>query len=126
MDPSVVLASLISGMLGAMGFGGGSVLIIYLTALAGIQQKEAQGINLIFFVAISLFANIFNLKNQLIDKRESLHILPLSVIGLMTGYVLLPMIPSDLLKKIFGGALIILGLKELFSKENKKLHRRQG
>lgn len=124
MDFSVILASFFSGILGAMGFGGGSVLIIYLTAFAGIDQKKAQGINLVFFVAVSLFAIILNLKNKLIEKKECLRILPFSMAGLVIGYILLPMVPAHVLRKIFGGALIILGLKELLSRENKKMHHR--
>ena len=43
-------AGILSGMLGAMGLGGGGVLIIYLTLFANLQQQTAQGINLLLFL----------------------------------------------------------------------------
>ena len=50
MTVSVIIASFVSGLLGAMGIGGGSVLIIYLTTVLSLEQKAAQGINLVFFI----------------------------------------------------------------------------
>ena len=40
----------ISGICSAMGVGGGSILLLYLTAFAGYDQLSAQGINLVFFL----------------------------------------------------------------------------
>lgn len=116
MNLSVAFFSFLSALLGAMGFGGGSVLIIYLTSATDIPQKEAQGINLVFFVATAFFALISNTKKKLIDKSVLRTYLPVSVIGLITGFLLLPVIPSEILKKLFGGALLLLGLKELLTK----------
>lgn len=122
MKLSVAFFSFLSALLGAMGFGGGSVLIIYLTTATDMPQKEAQGINLVFFVATALFALIGNAKKGLIDKSSLKSFIPLSLIGLVIGFLLLPIIPSKMLKKLFGGALLILGLKELFAENNR--HRR--
>lgn len=116
MSFSVAFFSFLSALLGAMGFGGGSVLIIYLTTATDVSQKEAQGINLVFFVATAFFALISNAKKGLVDKSSLKSFLPLSLIGLAVGILLLPVIPSYLLKKLFGGALLLLGIKELFSK----------
>ncbi len=116
MSFSVAFFSFLSALLGAMGFGGGSVLIIYLTTVTDMSQKEAQGINLLFFVATAFFALISNTKKGLVDKSSLKAFLPLSLIGLAVGILLLPVIPSYLLKKLFGGALLLLGIKELFSK----------
>lgn len=120
MDFAVIVSSLLSGLLGAMGFGGGAVLIIYLTTFLSVEQKEAQGINLLFFVVTGLFSVIINGKNGLTDKKSLLKLLPFSLVGLTVGYLLLPIIETDLLRRLFGGALIMLGLRELFTKENKK------
>lgn len=124
MSLAVIIASFLSGLLGAMGFGGGSVLIIYLTTFLSLEQKEAQGINLIFFLFTGIFAIIGNASKGLIDKKSLLSFLPLCIIGLVTGYILLPMLDTLVLKKLFGGVLILLGIKELFSKEKQQKHRR--
>ena len=45
-----IFAAIASGILGAMGMGGGGILMIYLTVFAGLEQSLAQGINLLFFI----------------------------------------------------------------------------
>ena len=53
----IIAASFFSGLLGAMGFGSGTVLIIWLTSCLSYGQLQAQGVNLIFFIpcaAVSL------------------------------------------------------------------------
>ena len=122
MSLAVILSSFLSGLLGAMGLGGGAVLIIYLTAFLSVEQKEAQGINLLFFVVTGLFSVIINSKNKLTDKKALIKLLPVALIGLISGYFLLPIIETALLKRLFGGTLIVFGLKELFGK-NEKLHK---
>ena len=39
------VAGILSGLLGAMGLGGGGILIIYLSIFTSIPQAQAQGIN---------------------------------------------------------------------------------
>lgn len=43
-----IAISILAGAAGAMGIGGGSVFLLYLTAFAGLDQMKAQGINLVF------------------------------------------------------------------------------
>lgn len=117
MNIYVILSSFISGALGAMGFGGGTVLIIYLTSFLNLEQKEAQGINLVFFIITGIFALWNNSKNKLVDTAAVKKVLPLSLPGLIIGYMLLPIIPTSILGRLFGGVLLILGIKELFSKK---------
>ena len=45
-----IIAGLLSGIIGAMGLGGGAVLLIYLSLIKGTDQLKAQGINLLFFI----------------------------------------------------------------------------
>ena len=45
-----IIAGIISGILGAMGFGGGGILILYLTLYKDMPQVVSQGINLLFFI----------------------------------------------------------------------------
>lgn len=117
MDTAVIISSFLSGLLGAMGFGGGAVLIIYLTSFLSMEQKEAQGINLLFFAVTGLVSVIINGKNGLTDKKAVKKLLPVALIGLVGGYFLLPVIEPTLLKKLFGGMLIAMGIRELFIRE---------
>ena len=61
-----VIAGFLSGLIGSMGFGGGGVLIIYLTVFADTPQIKAQGINLMFFIPCAfLSVIIYTLKKQI-------------------------------------------------------------
>ncbi|MBQ7005044.1 MAG: sulfite exporter TauE/SafE family protein [Clostridia bacterium] len=120
MNAAIIISSFLSGLLGAMGFGGGSVLIIYLTTFLSLEQKEAQGINLLFFVLTGFASVLINTKNRLTDKRALFSLLPAAIIGMTAGFMLLPVIEAELLRKLFGGMLVLLGFKELFTKKDSK------
>ena len=45
-----ILAGILIGTLTGMGIGGGGLLVIYLTAVRGMQQLSAKACNLLFFI----------------------------------------------------------------------------
>lgn len=51
-----LLAGLVTGVLSGFGVGGGTLLLIYMTAFAGLPQDLAQGINLLYFLPAALTA----------------------------------------------------------------------
>lgn len=114
-----VIAGITSGILGAMGFGGGGILILYLTMYKDIPQLKAQGINLIFFIPSAILALIFHNKNRLIDRKAAIPLICYGLIGLALGYTLIKYIPENIISKIFSVVLITVGVKELFSKDKK-------
>ncbi len=119
MNISALLAGLFSGVLGAMGLGGGSVLIIYLTLFTDTEQLSAQGINLLFFIPIALLAVIIYSAKRKIRWRI---VIPLSlwgVLGATTGIMLTKYLGGNLTSKLFGGLLILMGLFEIFKRNNK-------
>lgn len=112
----VNIASFLSGLLGSMGFGGGSVLIIYLTLFASVEQVKAQGINLIFFIPCAVVSVIINLRKGLVKYREGLWLIIGGIFGVAFGYFLLKIIPKDALGRLFGGFLVLMGVYTLFKK----------
>ena len=107
-------AAFFTGIFAAMGVGGGMILILYLSFFAGYDQIAAQGINLLYFIPIAALAVIIHTKNKLIEWKK---ILPSLVIGSITavlGAVSADYLGSDVLRKIFGGFIIIIGIKEFF------------
>lgn len=124
MNITALLAGLFSGIIGGMGMGGGAVLIIYLSLFTDTPQLKSQGINLLFFIPIGLTALIiYAFKKQIKWKT----VLPLSlygIIGTFLGIMLTKYISNDWLSKIFGVFLILMALKEFFTKtvenDNKK------
>ncbi len=116
MNILALLAGLLSGIIGAMGLGGGAVLIIYLTLFADIEQLTAQGINLLFFIPIATVSVIIYSFKKQIKWKTVLKISAVGLIGTLLGWLLADFLGGKLISKIFGGLLLILGIKEIFSK----------
>ncbi|MBR5438355.1 MAG: sulfite exporter TauE/SafE family protein [Clostridia bacterium] len=116
MNIFTIAASFISGLLCSMGFGGGSVLIIFLTSFMNIPQKEAQGINLLFFIPCALYSVIRYKKDNLIEKKLIKPFVICGIAGVAAGYSLISFISAGLLRKTFGIFLIIMGAKDLLAK----------
>ena len=114
-----IVAGFISGTLGAMGFGGGGVLIIYLTLYKNLPQLTAQGINLIFFIPSAIIAIVKHNKNKLIEWNVSLPYIIYGIIGVTAGYFLVDFLDETILRKLFSLILITIGLKDLLIKDKK-------
>ena len=108
-----------SGILAAMGLGGGGVLILCLTVFDNVDQLKAQGINLFFFIPISFIAIIFYMKKRLILWKI---IVPCVLIGIpcaLLGYYVSQFIDKGLLSKIFAIFLLIIGVSQFFNRNEK-------
>lgn len=116
MNIGALLAGLMSGIIGGMGLGGGAVLIIYLTVFKNTEQLRAQGINLLFFIPIALVAVIIYAFKKQIKWRTTLPLAAGGILGAVGGFYLTNFIGGNFTAKLFGGFLILLGLKEIFLK----------
>lgn len=116
----VVISSLAAGFLGAMGLGGGNILLLYLTLVQGIPQLAAQGTSLIFFIPCAVLALIIHSKNKLVDWKTSIKISLWGISGVFAGWYLAGMLQTDTMAKLLGAVLLIMGIKELFSKDKDK------
>lgn len=116
MNIGALLAGLMSGIIGGMGLGGGAVLIIYLTVFKNTEQLRAQGINLLFFIPIALVAVLIYAIKKQIKWRITLPIATGGILGAVGGFYLTDFIGGNFTAKLFGGFLILLGLKEIFFK----------
>lgn len=109
------IAAFVTGLLASLGVGGGMVLIVWLTAVIGMSQLEAQGINLLFFLPIALFSVIIHRKNGLIRLKELVPSFLTGVAGAAAGSFAAKLIGSELLGKIFAAFILAIGIKELLS-----------
>lgn len=115
-----IIASAGAGLLGAMGFGGGGILIIYLTQILNYGQLKSQGTNLIFFIPSAVVALIIHIKNRLIKFKQILPLILAALPGVALGLYLTTVISGGILSDIFGCLLILMGIKEFFTKNNKQ------
>ena len=106
----------LSGVIASMGLGGGFVLLIWLTLHDGMPQRQAQGVNLLFFLPIALISVVMHLRSGLIDKRLVLAMIPGGVVGAVLGALASQMVGNDILRKIYAVFLLFFGLRELFRK----------
>lgn len=112
-----ILASFFAGVFGAMGLGGGSVLIIYLTVFAGVNQLTAQGINLIFFLPTALVAIFIYSKKRIIKWKNIIPIMVFGAIGTLISSFFVGMLNANFIKIIFGLVIVVYGFYEIFGKD---------
>lgn len=107
------IASMLSGAVGAMGIGGGVILIPVLTTFFDISQKSAQFINLVYFIPVALCAIIVHWKEKRLDFRTALIMIISGIPGALIGAEIAAIIDVDILRKIFGFFLLATGIKQL-------------
>ncbi len=100
-------------MLGGMGMGGGTVLIPTFTILLGVEQHVAQATNLIAFLPMALFTLKLHKQNGLL-KTDGLWwvVIPALITSVAAGFAA-ALLPSVVLKKLFGAFLVGLAVKFL-------------
>ena len=89
------IASLVAGFVSALGLGGGGILVLYLTLFLGM-------------------------KHRLIDYKFALKCAPFGVVGAFLGVWLANALHPVWVSKGFAVFVLILGIRELFSKGKKE------
>ena len=112
--PAAVVVGTLLGFLSGLGVGGGSLLVVWLTAVLAAEPRLAQGMNLLFFLPAALCACFFHIRRK---KLPWSLVLPAAGAGCLTaalGAFLAGRMDTDLLRRLFGGLLLLTGLSELF------------
>ena len=105
-----------TGVLSGFGVGGGTLLLVYMTAFAGVEQRLAQGINLLYFLPAGLLALPAHVKNGYIEKPALLPAIGAGLACAALAAWAATAMEVELLRKLFGAFLIVVGLMELFTK----------
>lgn len=107
------------GFLSGLGVGGGSLLMLWLTIIVGLDHETARTINLLFFLPTAAIASFFRWKQGALDLKK---ILPAILAGCVSAAIftwISRKIDITLIKKLFGALLLVTGLRELFYRERK-------
>jgi uncharacterized membrane protein YfcA len=112
----IFIASFLAGIIGSMGLGGGSILILYLTLFAGVNQVTAQGINLIFFLPIGAVATVIYLRQKKIKYKTLIPFVLGGIPSTLIAGTLVNFIETNMLRKLFGAFVLIYGLLQIFKK----------
>lgn len=113
----LALSGIAAGILGGMGMGGGTILIPLLTIFFNVGQKEAQAINLVAFIPMAMVSLAIHIKNKRVKKEGLLWIIVPAVLTSVGGGFAAQAVDGEVLKKIFGGFLLLLSVVQFFSGE---------
>jgi hypothetical protein len=110
-----------TGVLSGFGLGGGVLLLIWMTALGGLEQHEAQGSNLLFFPVCAAGSMFGHIKNKQIVWREGLTVLCTGLPAALLGSILAARLDAAPLRIGFGIFTALIGLREVFFKHEKSV-----
>lgn len=116
----IFTAGFFAAVIGAMGMGGGGVLLLYLAAFTDTPQLTAQGINLLFFLPIAALSMALHFKNRLLRWRIAGFTVLTAVPGAVLGAVLSGTATPGLLRKALAVFLLCLGVGEVVGSFRKK------
>lgn len=111
-----VVVGFFTGILSSMGFGGGTLLLIYLTVFQGINHINAAGVNLIYFIPCAMISVFLYLKSKIIAGKDVFIISSGAIIGAIIGALLASYLDAEFLKKIFSIFVFCIGFYELFKR----------
>lgn len=119
----LILIGFCSGIFAGMGMGGGTFLVPLLAVVFKIEQIYCQSTNVLCFLGLAIVCFVIYSVKKLIDFRVVLCVgLPASAVAAAACIFSLK-IHSNVLKIIFGGFIILVGIYMLFlaifSKKNK-------
>ena len=114
--PIALMVGAVLGFLSGIGIGGGSLLTLWLTLLVGMDSFSARCCNLMFFIPCALCASFFRWKQGCLSLKKLLPPIAFGCITAAVFSVLGAKLDTQLLRKIFGGLLLLTGFRELLYK----------
>lgn len=107
------LVGTVLGALSGMGIGGGSLLLLWLTVIAGVPQEEARIINLMFFLPCAIAVSFFRWRQGTLSLKVTGIAVAAGCIGALLGNGWRQELDMQVLKKVLGVLFILCGLREL-------------
>ena len=98
-----------ASVISAWGVGGGTLLLLVMTLFLGVDQRTAQGINLLFFLPTAASALVCHARGGYLDKPTLKAAVPAAVTAALMGAWISNAIDVELLRKPFGVYLLLSG-----------------
>ena len=108
------LCGLGASILSAWGVGGGTLLLLVMTLFLDVDQRTAQGINLLFFLPTAASALVCHARGGYLDKPTLKSAVPLAGAWIATN------LDVAVLRKPFGVYLLLSGVSLLWPQRRKK------
>lgn len=110
-----IIIGIVAGIVGGMGMGGGTILILCLSMFSGIEQHVAQATNVIFFVPTAIAAISIFIKNKTINFKVGIPVFLWGLLGAFIGAMISSRMEVGILRKCFGAFLIIIAIYQSYS-----------
>ena len=114
------LCGLGASIISAWGVGGGTLLLLVMTLFLGVEQRTAQGINLLFFLPTAVSALVCHAKNGFLDKPTLKSAVPTAVAAALIGAWIATAVDVEILRKPFGVYLLLSGVSLVWPQKEKK------
>ena len=114
-----LLCGFAAGTISAWGVGGGTLLLLVMTLFLGVEQRAAQGINLLFFLPTALSALICHARQGYLDKPTLKAAIPFAVPAALLGAWIATAVDVELLRKPFGIYLLLSGISLILPRRQK-------
>lgn len=102
--------------LSAWGIGGGTLLLLVMTLVFGVDQTAAQGINLLYFLPTAAMGLIWHRQNGLLDKAVLRRTVPWALAAAAAGAWAATALDVTLLRRPFGLFLLAAAVLTLRQK----------
>lgn len=111
-----VATGLVAGLLGALcGVGGGIVMVPAFVSLLGLEHKQAVATSMAVIIVTAGAATLNNARtHQLIDWRIVAAVGIASAVSAWFGSDLMRSLSNQTLTRLFGGVLIVFGVRMLW------------
>ena len=115
--PVILAVGTLLGFLSGIGVGGGSLLVLWLTAVQNLPPETARSINLLFFLPAALISSFFRWRQGSLDLKQIYPAIAAGCISAALFSWIGTRIHMDILKRLFGILLIITGIREVLYKK---------
>ncbi len=114
----VLVIGLVAGIVsGALGVGGGIIIVPSLIFFLGFSQHMAQGTSIaILMLPTGILAVMQYYKNGYVDVKVALILMLLFVAGAYLGSLFSMNLPDKVLRKVFGVFMLLVSLKMILGK----------
>ena len=111
------LCGLGASVISAWGVGGGTLLLLVMTLFFGVDQRTAQGVNLLFFLPTAASALVCHARGGYLDKPTLKSAVPVAVAAALLGAWISNAVDVEVLRKPFGVYLLLSGVSLVWPKK---------
>lgn len=106
----LIVTGVFSGVFAGMGMGGGTFLVPLLALCFGVEQIFCQSTNVVCFLILAVVCFVIYVKKKLIDFRVMICVGVPAMIIAGVACIFSLKIHSDILRMIFAGFIILVGV----------------